>query len=662
MRALTKALYPRLAIQNLRKNANTYFPYMLTSFCSVVTFYAMLSLTDNPGIAQMPGAEPLKAILTLGNVVIGLFAAILLFYTNGFLIKRRKKELGLYSILGMEKKHMARVLFYETLITAVVSLVLGLLGGMLISRLFFLILVNITRLDTPITFHISVPAVTTCATVFGLVFALTLLTNFRQIHLANPITLLKGGQTGEKEPKASWFLTLIGVLALGGGYAIAQLVQSPLDALLLFFLAVILVIIGTYALFTSGSIALLKLLKRSKRFYYKPRNFIAVSGMIYRMKQNAVGLANICILSTMVLVTVSTTVSLYVGQEGILHSQHPMDISITSKEDEAGMAAVAADARALAARSGVTLENPVAYRAISFMAVRQGNSFVKERPNAIATDIVEQIGMVKLVPLADYTRLTGDKETLAKDELLLFSNNEAFSAGTLDLAGHAYRIKKELDTLPMADKLNGRLQTTYYLIVPDLAGIAPVADLFTEPDQSVVLSVFETNLVGSENDIRAYGEALRTQVRGTYPEMYFTSLHLARQEWLGLFGGFLFIGIFLGLMFMMAMVLIIYYKQISEGYDDRGRFEILQKVGMGRAEVKATIRRQILMVFFLPLAVAAVHILFAFRVICKLLVIFSLIDTGLVLLCMAATLLFFALLYWLTYTVTAKTYYRIVQN
>lgn len=659
---MTRALYPRLAANNLRKNGSTYFPYMLTSVCSIITFYAMLSITDNPGIASMPGSEPLKAILTLGNVVIGLFSAVLLFYTNGFLIKRRKKELGLYSILGMEKKHMIRVLFYETLITAAVSLIVGLFGGVLISRLFFLILVNITQLDTPIAFHVSMPAISTCAAVFGLVFLLTLATDFRQIHLSNPIALLRGSQTGEKEPKASWLLTLIGVCALGGGYAIAQLVQSPLDALLLFFLAVILVIIGTYCLFTSGSIAVLKLLKRCKGYYYKPRNFIAVSGMIYRMKQNAVGLANICILSTMVLVTISTTVALYIGQEKVLRNQYPRDISITVAGGEAELEAVAAESQALAGTHGVKLVKPLSYQAIRLMGVRQGNTFVGEKPANMTNNDIEQICMIKLVPLADYNRLTGGHETLGPDEMLLFSDSRSYEDPTLILGERRFRVKRVLDTLPMAAKLTSSLQATYHLIVPDLADMSYVSEQFIGQNQGTVLNLYETDLAGSQTDILAYTEALEAQVGRAHQDVSISSLHAGRQQWLSMFGGFLFIGIFLGLMFMMAMVLIIYYKQISEGYDDRGRFEILQKVGMGRAEVKGTIRRQILMVFFLPLIVATVHILFAFRVICKLLSIFYLTDTGLILLCTGATLLFFGLLYALTYTLTAKTYYRLVQN
>ena len=314
---MSKHIYPRLAVNNLKKNGSTYFPYMLTCICSIITFYTMQSIAKNPGLDAMPGAGSLGSMLDFGTVVIGIFSTVLLFYTNSFLIKRRKRELGLYSILGMEKKHIAMVLFYETLFTAGISLVLGLGGGMLISKLLFLLLLTILQLSTPIVFTISTSSLVSTALLFAVIFLMTLLTNFRQIHLSNPINLLRGGQKGEKEPKVSWPLAVIGVLALGGGYGIALTVESPIDALLLFFLAVILVILGTYCLFTAGSIAVLKLLKRNKKFYYNPKNFISVSGMLYRMKQNAVGLANICILSTMVLVTISTTVSLYVGQESM---------------------------------------------------------------------------------------------------------------------------------------------------------------------------------------------------------------------------------------------------------------------------------------------------------------------------------------------------------
>ena len=303
--------YPKLAAGNLKKNRRTYFPYLLTCTVSIVMFYTLLSISTNPGLDQMPGSASVKSILMLGTIIIGMFATVLLFYTNSFLMKQRKKELGLYSILGMEKKHVAKTLFFETLYLALISLAVGLGLGILLSRLLFSLLTHLLSFSTPLEFSIFPSSIVITAALFGFIFLLTLMSNFWQIKTANPIQLLHGGQLGEKEPKTKWVLAILGLISLGSGYAIALTVNNPLDALMLFFLAVVLVIFGTYALFTAGSIAILKILRKNKKFYYRPQNFISVSGMIYRMKQNAVGLANICILSTMVLVVVSTTAVSY---------------------------------------------------------------------------------------------------------------------------------------------------------------------------------------------------------------------------------------------------------------------------------------------------------------------------------------------------------------
>lgn len=660
MGRLAKVFYPRLAATNLKKNGSTYFPYMLTSVCSVLTFYTMHALAANPGLAQMPGADSLKMILNLGVIVVGLFSAILLFYTNGFLIKRRKKELGLYSILGMEKKHIARVLFYETLFTAAVSLLLGLAGGLLIGKLLFMLLMNILQFTTPIVYTVTPDSLLVTAALFAAVFALTLLTNLRQIHLADPINLLRGGQQGEKEPRVKWPLLVIGLLSLGGGYFIALTVKSPLDALLLFFVAVILVIIGTYCLFTAGSIALLKALKRKKSFYYKPGNFIAVSGMLYRMKQNAVGLANICILSTMVLVTVSTTVSLYIGQNDILRNRYPLDMSVSCPDTPEAIQATDELLTRLARGNEVTIPVRYGYSSIPYItAFRDGNGFysaVPEGMNATPADIA----VIRVMPLESYTRMTGKEVSLEEDEVLVYTDTmTTFGANTLVLNHVPLRVKAELDDLPLAPKRKDPAQPTVHLVCRDKEVMLHLAEILDMENQTLIYEQ-SFNITGGEEAAAAFSQAVK-DAQDTIPGLRSDSQYLAKTSWYASFGGFLFIGIFLGLLFMMAAVLIIYYKQISEGYDDHDRFTIMQKVGMSRKEVHRTIMKQIRLVFFLPLAAAALHIVMALKVMVKMLGAFALTNTALIVTCTGVTLLLFAGLYFLVYTLTARTYFRLVQ-
>ena len=320
-------MYPRLAFDNIRKNARTYIPYILTCSFTIAMFYIMKSLSLNKGIENVQGGSTILTMLELGTYIIAIFVCIFLFYTNSFLIKRRKKELGLYCVLGMEKRHVALVLFFETLFTAIVCLILGLLFGILFARLMFLALLYILDFATPFAFSISLPGVASTVVLFLCIYGATLAYNLRSVRMAKPVELLSSTNRGEKEPKTSWVFTLVGLLSLGFGYFLAVTVKNPIQALLWFFAAVVLVIIGTYCLFTSGSIALLKTLRHNKHFYYKPNNFISVSGMLYRMKQNASGLASICILSTMVLVTVSSTLCLYMGRTDMLHSMFPREIT-----------------------------------------------------------------------------------------------------------------------------------------------------------------------------------------------------------------------------------------------------------------------------------------------------------------------------------------------
>lgn len=665
---MNKFFYPKLALVNLKKNGNTYIPYILTCIGSIMAFYTIVSIQSNKGLDAMQGSESLKILLFLGIIVIGIFAVIFLFYTNSFLIKRRKKELGLYSILGMEKKHIARVLFYETLFVTVISLSLGLLGGVLIGKLMFLILLNLAHIKSPLAFKIDQMGLLYTTIVFLAIFGLTLLTNFLQVKLTNPIDLLRGGEHGEKEPKSSWLMTLIGVISLGIGYAIALSVQDPIEAILLFFVAVIFVIIGTYALFTAGSVTLLKCLKKNKKFYYQSRNFISVSGMIYRMKQNAVGLANICILSTMVLVTISTTVSLYIGQESMRRDYYPMDVSFIGAAETTDFSEIEKIVVAEKTSAKVETTNELSFDMSTFTAFQEGSHFLPDMVTDENLDLTyyNTISKITTVPLEDYNRMTNQNKTLAENEVMIFSAGENYQEQTAVFGENLFLVVEQLESVPMDFKKKLITGNSYYIIVNNEQMMSTIYTAMNankdnaDSESPAIHHAMMFNLSGSEDNINHFSKQVRASVSQLNPDIEIRNIYESLAELYGIFGGFLFLGVFLGSLFMMATVLIIYFKQISEGYEDSERFVIMQKVGMDKTEVKKTIGKQILMVFFLPLAGAIIHVAFAFPVITKMLAAFRLTNIPLILLCTLVGVVVYALVYTGVYLLTARSYYKMI--
>lgn len=653
-----KFFYAKLALTNLKKNSKTYIPYILTCIGTITMYYLMHFISRNDGLDSMSGGTQLKIILNLGNFVIAIFAIIFLFYTNSFLIKRRKKEFGLFNILGMEKKHIARVMVWETLFVSLVSLIVGLVTGLVTSKMMFLLLLKILNFAVPFGFFISWDSVIATTILFSIIFILSLLNNLRQIHLAKPIELIKGGQTGEKEPKTKWILVLFGILTLGGGYYIALTTESPLAAINLFFIAVILVIIGTYALFTAGTIALLKLLRKNKNFYYQTKHFISVSGMIYRMKQNAVGLANICVLATMVLVMVSTTVSLYVGMEDLLRHRYPRNISVSAEnvtaEDAKRMDAIILD---VAENHKVGIKNTVNYRYSSLAAIQEGHSF-SIHPSTYVMG--KEIALLSLMPLSEYNKIENKSETLAANEVLLFTLRGTIDGNKIDLSGNKFHIKERLQSLNIDGSSNAMLVDTYFLIVPDEQTIISLQKALDTNSSSGLSYYYGFDTDSSPENEVALTYALRDQLRAAGIDAFSEGAEESRESFFSLYGGLFFLGIFLGALFIMATVLIIYYKQISEGYDDKSRFEIMQKVGLSKNEVKKSIKSQVLIVFFLPLVMAVVHIAFAFKVITKLLALLNLTNVTLFAITTAGAILVFALFYAIVYSLTAREYYKIV--
>lgn len=662
MNVVGRFFYWKLAADNIRKNIQVYLPYILTCTATVAMYYLMHSLSQNSGLGKMSGGDTVQMMLSFGFVVVAIFSAVFLLYTNSFLIKRRKKEFGLFNVLGMEKKHLARIMMYETIYIAVISISAGLIGGIVLSKAMFLLLLKLLRFEVQMGFEISGSAIVFALLLFGTIFFLTLLSNLRQVHLAKPIELLKGGQVGEREPKAKWLLTLSGLASMGTGYYLALTAESPIAALTLFFVAVILVMIGTYCLFTAGSIALLKLLRKNKSYYYRPNRFTTVSGLMYRMQRNAVGLANICILSTMVLVTLSTTVALFVGVEDVLKTRYPRDIVISSYgiTDEY-IDNLGATVAQVLENHNLVMQDPMEYRMLSFVGIAQGNEFLTDEPSLNISP--SRLKTLCFIPSEDYSGLTGEEVQLAQDEVLLYSQGADYEYESLSVLGRTFSVRKQLNELPAVTEwdISGR----HFLIVKDMDVVEEMyhaqADVYGEHGSKLTyhLQFDFPGDVSEEGEIAFYKD-LRSSLPSGGVSRYIESREAVKDEFYSLYGGLFFLGLFLGILFIMGTVLIIYYKQITEGYEDKERFAIMQKVGMSREEVKRSIRSQVLTVFFLPLIVATVHISVAFPFITKLLAVFSLRNTLLFATCTGGTVLIFALFYGLVYHRTARVYYRIV--
>ena len=651
-------LYRRLAASTLKKNARTYLPYLLSACGTVAVFYILAYLALNSGSGTT------AFVMQLGAIVVGIFALIFLFYTNSFLIKRRKKELGLYGILGMEKRHIFRMMAYETLYCFLISVVSGLAVGLLFSKGVQLLFLHILQMPVQWGFAFSPSAALVTVLLFAGIFFLTLLSNLRQVHISQPIELLRGSQVGEREPRANWPLAILGIVLLAAGYALAQFVNNPIWAFILFFLAVILVILGTYALFTSTSIAALKLLRRNKTYYYQTKHFISVSGMIYRMKQNAAGLASICILSTMVLVMVSTTTSLYAGMNEMF-SWYTRDFYVhTYADSENGGYTPSAPSRLILSQQGYEPLDEQVYSSLSFATVRDGEggfTFVPQDDANAMEASVDDIMQFTMLTLADYNLLVKNAYELAQGEVLL-----AAARGTDDFDQPELRVfDLEFDVaanvaapdIYAADYMGTEL---YYLIVPDAHTFWQIANLeiqFYGNNATYVENIYAFNVDADASvDEQA---ALRTDLLAQ-GSVSVTCTALVKQDAQEFYGSFFFLGIFLGLLFLMATAMIIYYKQISEGYDDRARFELMQKVGMTAEEIRSSVRSQVLTVFFFPLVMAGVHIVFAFKMIAMLMSLLQLTNTTLFALTTVVCFFAFAAVYALIYAITARSYYRIV--
>lgn len=670
-----KGIFSRLAKQNIRNNKSTYIPYMITCIFCIAMIYMMEFLRDCPTLDQaVRQSDEVRMIVFTGEIVVEIFCIIFLIYSNSFLMKRRQKEIGLYNILGLERNHIGIVMFLETIITSIGSLAGGIAAGIIGSKLALLLLLKLLHIPSVLGFYISVKGIFTCLFMFGIVFLMILFLNLAKIHLSRPVELLRGNNTGEKEPAAKWLMALIGFICLGAGYYLAVTTESPIKAITIFLLAVILVMAGTYLLFTAGSIVILKFLRRRKSFYYRTGNFISISGMLYRMKQNAIGLASICILSTGVLLMISMTVSIYFGMNDIMLNRYPYDVdmSVTSISEEECQTAIEAFEKTIADNK-VPVEKSVEEIYLDIVCSKNGDQILIKPTNTIRNS--DSVLVLSLLNQAEYERLTGISANLNDGEIFAWYPS-AVQKDSVTVDETEFTVKKWLDKNPLTCGEDA-VSDNAVLVVTD-EDFKKFDEMRTEMYKGVSSAPAGEDLTlhlglditGSETDKIDFGTPVMEAVKdlkknGGLSENSWITSGIRQQEYESYYadnGSLLFIGIFLGSLFLMGTAMIIYYKQISEGYEDQKRFEIMQKVGLSRREVRSSVRRQILMVFFLPLLMAMLHITMAFPMIRRLLLLFGMTNTKLFIGCTAGTVLIFAVVYGVIYLMTARSYYHIVER
>lgn len=658
--------YLKLALTNIKKNGKIYFPYLITSIFTVMMFYCVKFLSGGNGLRK--DSETAAMVMDLGVYVVIIFSVIYLLYINSFLMKNRKKELGLYNILGMEKRHVMLITFIEIFIVYLISLGFGIAMGVLFSKLMMLILVKLMSIHTSIVFHIDLNAIFITTILFGIIFFFSFMIDAASIHFSNPIELLKGGQVGEKEPKTKWLMTLIGIITLGAGYTIAQIIEDPISALVYFFVAVVLVIIGTYALFAAGSIVILKLLKKNKKYYYQTNHFISVSQMMYRMKQNAVGLASICILCTCILVMISSTFTLYSGIENTSRKSVRADYRYTIGDMEKvnidkEIINLDKNIKRSMASKNIGISDMISLKYCNVSASQNGTVFTApEEGNKTLTIL----GMT----LSDYNRIYHHHATL-NDHEVFYNSNYHFNHDSMVLNNQLYSLKKvKNDPWFVKDDIeNFDAESITFVFKDDTA----LKQALTFEHRSHPTYIYEILVDYKGKSFNPDAEKVMRQITRDFTlkiskmndgEISYsnTSRYENYQEFSQMYGSLLFLGIFLGILFMMAAILIMYYKQLSEGYEDQKRYEILQNVGLSKKEVKQSISSQVLIFFFLPLIVAVIHMAMAYKIILKMFEILILNASHTFITCTIVSVIVLLICYTIVYFCTSRTYYKIVKK
>ncbi|WP_461812868.1 FtsX-like permease family protein [Faecalimonas sp.] len=661
---MNSAVYSKLAITNIKNSRRMYVPYIITCIITVMMFYIIYGLTKNKGIVGAPGEQVFREMLSMGVTIVGIFSVIFLFYTNSFLMKQRKKEIGVYNILGLGKTNIAKMLMVEMCIITCISLLGGIIGGICFGKFAFLIMLKILHFDTHMKFSIEPRAIFITIILFCIIFLACLIFNLFQVKLSNPIELLHGSNQGDREPKTKKIMAIIGVVSLGVGYYLALTTESVMNALGVFFIAVILVIIGTYALFTSGSIAFLKILRKNKTYYYKTKHFTSISGMLYRMKENAVGLGNICILSTMVLIMLSSTLALYTGLEDILRMRFPKQCIIMGElteniDKETMVKNIDKEIDRVLQKYNLKEKGEISYFHTEIDASKEKNVFETNVDNIGpgTLDVSTYCG-IQFMTLEDFNQVEKRNEILGENEVICYAtkgkkllgneliiNNKRFRVKTIEMKNIDQEVQMMIDE--------------YYFVLPNQKAII---DLLGEDKSGAKESYYKSldfegnkdNIIKASEELKATFPMNADNIRGEFRET-------EREEFFSLYGMFLFLGLFFGGLFLMATVLIIYYKQISEGYSDKARFSIMQKVGMSKQEVKSSIKSQVMSVFYLPLVFAVLHVLVAFKIITKLLSAFALKNVKLIAGTTVVTVVMFGIFYTIVFMITTKEYYRIVK-
>ena len=659
--------YPKLALMGISKNRRLCFPYILTAVGIVMMYYILASLSRCELLYGVKSGGNLMMILSLGKFVIAAFALIFLFYTNSFLVRRRNKEFGLYSILGMDKSNIARIITFESLFISGIGLVGGLSLGILFSKLAELGLLRMIKSSVDYNMRLPVLAVSDTIVTFAVIFFLIYLNSLRIVHVSRPLELLKSENVGEKPPKANWLLAFAGVLLVGGAYVIAVRIKSPAEAVTLFFIAVIMVIIGTYCLMTAGSVTLCRILQKNKKYYYKKNHFVPVASMTYRMKRNGAGLASICILCTMVLVMISSSLSLYVGMEDTIKTRYPRDIYLSMRVREIGglsdenISETRGKVENIVSSHGGAMKNVMGYRYFSTTGVcydgRINTQPTDDEWRLSGTGKAEFV-CVDILPIEDYRILSGDGRELSDGEIFVGGSID-YSENTLVFNGHTEVVAgrtKEFEDNGFASVMTTE---TIYIVTPDFEKLSESVIAKNEyliPDLYWYLG-FDLD-GGDPAEIAMEMSA----ITGTYGMLRVETRAENEAFFYDTYGGLFFIGIILSLTFMAGAVLIIYYKQMSEGYEDQSRFEIMQKLGMTAADIRKSIDSQMLMVFFAPMVLAGLHIGFAFPFIWRMLKLFALDNMRLVLVVTVIVYLVYAAVYAVVYKVTSNGYCKIVSR
>lgn len=669
-------VYPKLAWEGIRKNKRLYVPYIAMGALMVMMFYLLRFLQDSPVIGNMRGTETLSTVLPLGYAVIAIFSVIFLFYTNSFLIRQRYQEFGLYNILGMNKQNVCMIMAWESIFVGGLAIVTGLAAGILLSKGAELVLFNLVHMD--ISFDLRISAVSVFYTITGyiIIYLMLLLNSVIKVWFAKPLDLLKSNRVGEKMPKRTWVYAAVGMVLLGAAYYLAVSIKEPLTALTYFFLAVIMVIIGTYALFMAGSVVLCRILQKNKRYYYQPNHFISVSSMMYRMKRNGAGLASICILLTMVLVMLSSTTSLYFGIEDSLVGRYPHSVNV------------------VVGFSDVEDLNSENLKKL-YEAVRENSPEVKETDcytvggtsglfsdQGINLDVTsvdvsindyEQVGTLQVMSLEEYNRLCDANETLNADECLLYANRITYDSDTFTIVdGSSYKVKKMLDNCVKDGDLDSMMNPSMIMVVPDFEEcLKTVSDFRTRTEGTVMALRWKCgyDVESTEQETKeaeAIEESLaRLSETKSVDGLIFYSVDSRednRESFYDLNGSLFFLGIVLSTVFLLAAVMIIYYKQLSEGYEDYTRYEIMQKVGMTKQDIRKSINSQMLTVFFSPLLMAGLHLCFAFPFLWKIMMMFGLNNRTLIIAITVICYIIFGIFYTVVYKITSNLYFHIVSG